>query len=162
MKKWLLAAIFPALAGNAAAQAESLYAAGLTDLEGRPAMLEPLRGKPLIVNFWARWCAPCRDEIPELLALHDRLGAKGLAVVGIALDDNLPNAREFAAAYDMRYANYAASHGGIELLRSLGNVGAVLPYTLVVDRDGKVIGRKAGPMSRDELERWAALLLERR
>jgi thiol-disulfide isomerase/thioredoxin len=160
--KWFLALLLQVLTTLASAQVDSLYAARLTDLEGKPASLERLRGQPMIVNFWARWCAPCRGEIPELARLDERLRNRGLVVVGIALEDNLPNAREFAAAYDMRYASFAASGDGIALMRALGNGKAVVPYTLVVDRGGGIVASKAGPMTREELERHAARVLARR
>lgn len=161
------AALLPALlfcCATAWAQAEApsaapLFAATLHDLNDKPVALDGLRGKPLIVNFWARWCAPCRTEIPELVAAHDSYGKRGLTVVGIALDDKPDSVRDFAKAYDMRYAGLLAKTGGIELMRATGNPKAVLPFTLVIDRNGQVIGRKLGPLKNDEIEGYVTQLL---
>ncbi len=164
----LLALFLLCLAASAYAQAPAdmpsaapLFAATLHDLNDKPVALDGLRGKPLIVNFWARWCAPCRTEIPELVAAHDSYGKRGLTVVGIALDDKPDSVRDFAKAYDMRYAGLLAKTGGIELMRATGNPKAVLPFTLVIDRNGQVIGRKLGPLKKDEIETYARQLLDK-
>ncbi|MFN6961131.1 MAG: TlpA disulfide reductase family protein, partial [Rhodocyclaceae bacterium] len=71
-----------------AADAAALFAAQLGDAQDKPATLAAFRGKPLIVNFWARWCPPCRDELPEVKAIADKYRARGLTVIGIALEDD--------------------------------------------------------------------------
>ena len=158
----LLAALLLCLAAVARAQtpvgAAPLFAATLHDLDGKPLAMESLRGKPLIVNFWARWCGPCRVEIPELAAAHDAYGKRGLTVVGIALDDNIDNTRDFIKAYDMRYLNLLARTKGIELMQSVGNPKAVLPFTLVIDRAGNVVGSKLGALKKAEIETYAKQL----
>ncbi|MEW6294555.1 MAG: TlpA disulfide reductase family protein [Pseudomonadota bacterium] len=145
----------------APAQAESpvqmpaaapLFDATLWDADDRPFALAALRGRPLVVNFWARWCGPCRVEIPELVKVHRKLQDKGLAVVGIGLEDKADTVREFAQAYDMEYTVLLAKEQGIPLLRALGNAKAGLPYTLVIDAQGLVVARKLGLMTRAELE----------
>ena len=141
------------------AGAAPLFAATLHDLNDKPLAFESLRGKPMIVNFWARWCGPCRAEIPELVAAHDAHGKHGLAVVGIALDDNADNTRDFIKAYDMRYTNLLAKTKGIELMQSIGNPKAVVPFTLVIDRAGNVVGSKLGAMKKAEIEAYAKQLL---
>ena len=150
----LLAA--PAFAQNPAAP---LFAATLHDLDDRPFALEQLRGKPLIVNFWARWCGPCKKEIPELTAAHDKYAKRGLAIVGIALDDKVEATKDFAKAYEMRYTGLLAKEGGIALMQALGNARAVVPFTLVIDRKGEVIGSKLGAMNHTEIEAAASRLL---
>lgn len=164
MKKILAALLFGALAAAPAAAAEEpssapLFAATLPDADGKPVALAALRGKPLIVNFWARWCSPCRTEIPELVAAHERFGPRGLTVVGIALDDNGPNTRDFIKAYGMAYGNLLAPDQGIGLMQALGNEKAGLPFTLVIDRNGAIIGKKLGPMKQQDIETYAARLL---
>jgi thiol-disulfide isomerase/thioredoxin len=154
-----LALVLGLCASAAFAQVGPLWSATLTRLEPEVPAFATLRGRPMIVKFWARWCVPCREEIPELVALHDARAAEGLAVVGVALDENAVNTREFARVYDMRYPNYLAPGDGIALLRELGNDLAVVPYTLVVERDGTVVARKTGPMTREELAAYAARLL---
>ena len=136
-----------------------LFAAALHDADDRPFAFEQLRGKPLIVNFWARWCGPCRAEIPELSAAHDKYAGKGLVVIGIALDDKVEAVRDFARAYEMRHTGLLAKEGGIALMQALGNARAVVPFTLVIDRKGEVIGSKLGAMNHAEIEAAASRLL---
>ncbi len=137
--------------------ATPLFAATLTDLHQQPYALQNLRGKPLIVNFWARWCGPCRVEIPELVALHRQAAGTDLTVVGIGIESQVETVREFARTYHMEYTVLLGSEQGLPLLRALGNPAAALPYTLVIDRQGRVVARKLGAMKRSELD--AALLL---
>ncbi|WP_126444347.1 TlpA family protein disulfide reductase [Sulfuricystis multivorans] len=143
-----------------AQDAEALFAAKLTDAQEKPASLAGFRGKPMIVNFWARWCSPCRDEMPEIRALENKYRAQGLAVVGIAIEENSANARDFLKAYEIEYPNFFAGARGTELLKALGNDKAGLPFTVFIDRQGKLIGHKLGRISRSELEAAADALLQ--
>lgn len=137
--------------------AAPFFALTLHDIDEAPVALASLKGKPLVVNFWARWCAPCRKEIPDLADLHARYKDRGLVVIGIAVEDraaeNRDKVREFARAYDM---NYRFVMGGveqsIELMRALGNSKSGLPFTVVIDRDGRIRSSKLGAMSRSEME----------
>ena len=142
-----------------AADAAALFAATLHDFDDKPFAFEQLRGKPLIVNFWARWCGPCRAEIPELAAAHDKYARRGLVVVGIALDDKVEATKDFARAYEMRYTGLLAKEGGIALMQASGNPKAVVPFTLLIDRKGAVVGSKLGAMNHAEIEAAARQLL---
>ncbi|MBI4987193.1 MAG: TlpA family protein disulfide reductase [Rhodocyclales bacterium] len=157
----LVGLVTPAAWAQAPAQpsAAALFAATLHDFDDKPFAFEGLRGKPLIVNFWARWCGPCRQEIPELAAAHDKYGKSGLVVVGIALDDKVESTRDFARAYEMRYTGLLAKSGGIALMQATGNPKAVVPFTLVIDRNGQIIGSKLGAMKKAEIEAAAKQLL---
>ena len=128
-----------------------LFAATLADTQDRPVALDKFKGRPLVVNFWARWCGPCRQEIPHLVSERARLKDTGLEVVGIAIEDKVEAVRDFAKAYDMDYPVLIAKDQGIPLMQALGNSRAGLPYTLVLDRRGKVIASKLGPMTQDEM-----------
>lgn len=132
-----------------------LFDARYVDPDDRPARLAA-SGKPLVVNFWARWCGPCKTEIPELAALQAREPA--LAVIGIALENDAAAVREFARAYDMTYPVLLARDNGLGLMRALGNRRAALPFTLAIDRDGRVVALRLGASGRAELDALAERL----
>jgi thiol-disulfide isomerase/thioredoxin len=122
----------------------------LPDLAGQPRRLADWRGQVLIVNFWATWCPPCIHEIPEFIALQRELGDRGVQFVGIAMDD--PQAvADFVREQGVNYPTLLDNGEGIALARALGNAQGVLPYTLVLDRQGAIQRRHAGAITRDEL-----------
>ena len=143
-----------------AASSDALFAARLVTSENKPIALESLRGKPLIVNFWARWCAPCRVEIPELAKTQDKYGKRGLTVVGIGLEDKAESVRDFMKAYEMNYTVLLARDKGIELMQALGNAKAGLPFTVAVDRHGGIVASKLGAMNRTDLDAAAEAALK--
>ncbi|MDR0563459.1 MAG: TlpA family protein disulfide reductase [Azoarcus sp.] len=146
-------------AGATAGQdAEILFSATLTNLEGKPMPLAPFRDKPLIINFWARWCVPCRDEFPELIALRAKYAKQGLTVLGIALEDDSAKVREFLAAYKIDYPVALAREQGLDLIRATGNAEALLPYTLIINRQGEIVLNKYGRFSQSDFEAVARRL----
>src|ERR1017187_9062069 len=117
--------------------AQRLMTASLLDLSGKPQLLSHWRGKVLVVNFWATWCAPCREEIPALIRAQHKYASNGVQFVGIAID-NVSKVRDYAE--EMRI-DYVLLIGGMETLgvtEDLGNRAGVLPFTVVLDRAGKV------------------------
>jgi thiol-disulfide isomerase/thioredoxin len=138
-----------------------LFAASLNDLDDKPVALERYRGKPLIVNFWARWCGPCRVEIPELIAIRQAHKGK-LEVLGIGIEDKADAAKEFARAYEMNYPVFVAREKGIPLMQALGNTKGGLPFTIVIDRNGQVVQKKMGIMKKADLDAAAELALKGR
>ena len=138
-----------------------LFEATLNDLDDKPVALERYRGKPLIVNFWARWCGPCRVEIPELIAIRQAHKGK-LEVLGIGIEDKADAAKEFARAYEMDYPVFVAKDKGIPLMQALGNTKGGLPFTVVIDRNGQVVQKKMGIMKKADLEAAAELALKGR
>ncbi len=136
------------------------FSVSLPDQSGKSVALADYRGKPLIVNFWARWCVPCREEIPELRDIAKQHATKGLKVIGISLEDNAPNVQDFIKAYEMDYTLLFAQSQGIELMKALGNTKAGLPFTLAIDREGRILMRKLGMVSRNDLDIVAAALLK--
>jgi len=112
----------------------------------------------LVLNFWATWCAPCVEEMPDLQKVQDKYRARGLEVVGIGIDSP-GNIREFRAKLGLRFPLLAAGAGGSELGKSLGNEKGVLPFTAVVDRGGRLRQRKIGRVTPAELQDWIEPLL---
>jgi peroxiredoxin len=131
---------------------DALWAATVFDLDDKPVALRKYQGRPLVVNFWARWCGPCRDEIPDFVREYSRSRDKGVEMLGIAIEDNPESVRDFAKAYDMTYPVLLAKDRGLALLQALGDTKAGLPYTLVIDRRGNIVARKLGPMKKTDIE----------
>jgi thiol-disulfide isomerase/thioredoxin len=139
-----------------ASGAEVLWSTTLTAPDGKPMVLDVHKGKPLIVNFWARWCGPCRTEIPELQKAHDKYKKQGLVVLGIGLENSPEAVRDFMKAYEMNYpvglANMVTDTKGIWLMQTLGNPRAGLPFTLWINRKGEIVGYKLGVMKPEDIE----------
>jgi thiol-disulfide isomerase/thioredoxin len=135
-------------------------AAGLWDQTfdtptGQRLAMAPLRGKPLLVNFWATWCPPCVEELPLLDRFAREHAANGWQVVGLAIDQ--PSAvRKFLAATPVAFPIGLAGLDGTDLGRSLGNTAGGLPFTVVLRADGKVRERRMGKVAAGDLLRWAA------
>ncbi len=137
---------------------EALLSSPLADLYNQRHTLAQYRGKVLVVNFWATWCPPCREEIPVFVAAQRKYGADGLQFVGIALDDP----RQVAEFVQELEVNYPVLLGGIhesEILRQLGNPGGGLPYTLIYDRDGRLRETVLGGLGEARLKRLLAPLI---
>jgi thiol-disulfide isomerase/thioredoxin len=124
----------------------------LPDLAGKPLTLDSWQGKFRIVNFWATWCAPCRQEIPELIAFQRENAANGVQVVGIAVDQ-ADKVQDYAKEIGVNYPILVAGMGGVDLARRAGNPSGALPFTIVLDRDGKVITTHLGAVSGEELRK---------
>ena len=164
MKNIAIALIFCIFSTLTAAQervsAAPFFAATLSDLDDKPVALERFRGKPLLVNFWARWCPPCRAEIPELIRFSQ--AHKGeIEVVGIGIEDNAAQTRAFAKEYGMSYPVFVAKDKGVPLIQALGNPRGGLPYTLFIDRNGRVIQTKLGLITKADLDAITPQLLRK-
>jgi cytochrome c biogenesis protein CcmG, thiol:disulfide interchange protein DsbE len=127
----------------------------LADLDGKPLRLSDLRGRPVIINFWASWCGPCVEEFPLLQAAASRHRADGLAMVGIVYRDNSEAARAFIARLGATWP--AAMDPGEQVAQSFGIYGP--PETFFIDRDGVVRGRQIGQLTAADLDRQLALAL---
>ena len=121
----------------------------LTDLQGQTVKLSDLRGKAVVLNFWATWCPPCKQEIPWLVELQKRYGGQGLQIVGVSMDDGDPkDVVKFAAENSINYPvligeeKVAEQYGGIDYL----------PTTFYIDRNGVVLDRVFGQPEREEIE----------
>lgn len=122
---------------------ELMLAFTLPDAAGQPFALSALRGAPMVVNFWATWCPPCVEEMPELSELHGEFAPRGVRIVGIGIDSAV-NIRQFSEKTPVSYPLLVAGNGGLELVRRFGNNAGALPYTLVLDRGGRVVWRTLG------------------
>ena len=118
--------------------------------DGRRVSADDFNGQVLVVNFWATWCAPCREEMPMLDAVHEQFAPDGLAVVGIALDD-VQRARDFAASLGIDYTILVGAQDVMATGLAWGNRAGLLPYTVVVDRGGIVRWTYLGELKRDAL-----------
>lgn len=123
--------------------------------DGGKLALADFLGKPLLLNFWATWCPPCVREMPLLDRFAQEQRAAGWQVVGLAVDKVEP-VREFLVAHPVRYPIAVAGLDALEWLRSLGNVGGGLPFSVVFDSGGVPVQRKLGEISPPELAVWVA------
>lgn len=134
----------------------ALWAMEFAGLEGKPLAMIPLRGKPLLLNFWATWCPPCVEELPLLSAFYHENSAKGWQVLGLAVDQIEP-VKRFLAKTPVSFPVAMAGVSGMELVKSLGNLSGGLPFTVVLGSDGLVLHRKMGKVSAEDLRAWATL-----
>lgn len=120
----------------------------LADLDGNPVSLAALRGRPVVVNFWASWCGPCVEEFPLLRDAADRHAADGLAIIGVVYDDRSEAARTFMAANGATWT--AAMDPGGTVAAAYGILGP--PETFFIGRDGVIAARQIGQFSAASLE----------
>ncbi len=162
LKLWLLAFV-ALLAGisvsvyrNSAPQPEaesftSLTQMALPDLAGKRQPFAQWKGKLLLVNFWATWCPPCRNEIPVFMSVRNKYLADGFEIVGISID----SAEKVLGFRDELVIDYPLLDGeekGIPMMTRLGNAIGALPYSVLFDRKGNPVFYKSGEFSHDELE----------
>ena len=129
----------------------------LPDLDGKQRSLSEFRGKWVIVNFWATWCAPCRREIPLLKAFQDEHGADGVQVIGIAVDFVEPVV-EYAVAAEFNYPILVGEQEAMEVAERSGVDFIGLPFTMFVARDGELIGTHMGEIHKEQLDELATVL----
>lgn len=137
--------------GAAHTASTNLYARTLDDLSGKPQPLKQWQGKPLLINFWATWCGPCVQEMPELSSLANENAGKRFNVIGIGID--APTAMsEFAAKHKIKYPLLVGGMGGTDIARDFGNANGGLPFTVLIGADGQVRKTYLGKLKFDELK----------
>jgi thiol-disulfide isomerase/thioredoxin len=139
-------------------EAGSLFGVALPDTKGREQSIGQWKGKLLVVNFWATWCVPCREEMPEFVRAQQEFGQRGLQFVGIAIDD-AAKVEAFAAELGLNYPALIGGYGAIELSRSFGNRLGALPFTIIVDRAGRINYTQLGPIKEAQLRTIIGQLL---
>ncbi|MBI2318605.1 MAG: TlpA family protein disulfide reductase [Betaproteobacteria bacterium] len=136
-----------------------LRKAPLRDLSGNSRRLEEWTHQALVVNFWATWCEPCREEVPALVRTQSKFAANGLAIVGIAID-SADKVRDFGKEYGVNYTLLLGALETVDLVRGLGNRAGGLPFTLVMSKGGRLVTAHLGAISEADLERAVRRALE--
>ncbi len=154
----LAAGAYFGLRAGPPADAKTLLALSLPDASGKEQPIGQWRGKVLVVNFWATWCEPCREEMPEFVRAQTEFGAKGLQFVGIAVDQ-ADKVDKFAKDLGLNYPTLIGGYGAVELSKTLGNRLAALPFTIIVSRDGRVVHTQLGPLKSEQLRSIVTKLL---
>ena len=129
---------------------EQLPEFSLADIDGRQRQISEWRGRTLVINFWATWCAPCRREMPLLQALQDERADRGLQVIGIAVD-RAPDVRAYAVETGITYPILVGQQDAMNAAELFGPEFTALPFTLFITGDGQVLGRHLGELDLDEL-----------
>lgn len=164
MRALVLAAVALAIAGGPAAAQPALKAGSaapafsLQDLSGRPLSLAAYRGKVVLIDFWATWCVPCREEIPHFVAMQKKYGDRGLAVIGISMDDGPAPVVRFSRELQI---NYPVAMGDATLAERYGGILG-LPVAFLIDRGGRIRWRHDGQTDAAVFEKEIVELLGRR
>ncbi len=123
----------------------------LPELDGKKHSLEEWRGKVIVLNFWATWCPPCREEIPLLIALQKKHEADGLQIVSVAID-NKTAVMLYRQSVGINYPVLMGGDEAMELIVRYGNRQGSLPFTVIIDRSSAIAVRKLGAFTQNELE----------
>jgi thiol-disulfide isomerase/thioredoxin len=128
----------------------------LLDVNGNPVSLSDYDGQVRLVDFWATWCAPCREEVPMFKEFHEQYGPRGFTLLAISMDDDEALVEEFVAEHDIPYPNLL---GNEEIERTFGPIVGY-PMAFLLDRDGTIVKRFVGAKPREVLEDQIRELLE--
>jgi thiol-disulfide isomerase/thioredoxin len=145
---------------HSALSTQAFFASKLPNENGVVQDLSQYKNKIVVLNFWATWCPPCREEMPELSQLHSEYKDKNVVVLGIAIDE-LALVKEFADSTPVSYPLFSAEDEGMMLGSELGNDKGVLPYTVIINTDGAVVNTYFGRINKALLETALQPLLTR-
>lgn len=139
--------------------AKAILEASLPDLKGDDQAVSQWLGKVMVVNFWATWCTPCREEIPEFVEAQSKYGDQGLIFVGIAIDQP-DKVKMFSQEFGINYPVLIGSFNTWSLLEAAGNRMSALPYTVVLNRSGEIVDTYLGRVNLKKLEKLIEPLLK--
>ena len=150
----------PATEAITKVEATSISLANISfpDLQGHSQAFKKWQGKVLVLNFWATWCPPCREEMPELSAMQDQYKNQNLVIIGLSTDD-LDKTKEFIKTAPVSYSILAGDMSAMNLAETLGNNRGILPYTVIVDTKGAVVKTFFGRVNQALLEKEIIPLL---
>jgi thiol-disulfide isomerase/thioredoxin len=139
--------------------ADNLPEFRLDDLAGKPQSISDWRGKPMLINFWATWCGPCRQEIPLLKKYQSQHSA--VQVVGIAVDSK-PAVESFAKKMEFNYPVLVGQTDAMEAAAAMGVDIVAFPFSVFVGPDGHILGMHTGELHPEHLANWSAVVADLR
>lgn len=140
-------------------EAQYFFAANFPNAHGKIQSLKQWQGKIIIANFWATWCSPCREEMPELSQIHSKYLNRGVMVLGIATDDS-GKINEYAKNKPISYPLLAGEMDAMNLSGVLGNNKGVVPYTVIIDRNGLIVRTYFGRINSAAIDKDVSELLK--
>lgn len=139
--------------------AAPLFTSIIQDPEGKPQSLKQFENKIIVLNFWATWCEPCREEMPELSNFYTENKSKNVVVVGIAIDE-AKSVRSYLAKTKVIYPILVDEDKGVILSKNLGNNEGILPYTVIINSNGIIEKTILGRVHKDQLDAILKPLLQ--
>lgn len=150
---WFFVYIFSCgVAFSAVAAPRPAYNFKATGVDSKPVELKAYRGKRVVLNFWATWCPPCRQEVPDLVDFYQRYRDKNVVVIGLAVDDDPQEIKEFIRIMDVTYPMAISTD---KINKKYGGILG-LPITFFIDPEGRIVTQQVGIVTRKQLEQFAS------